>query len=158
MSRRLIILFFAVCTMCFFISCVANKNSDEYNTASESSSLSENIISTEDLGEHKTEGILEDDTLPLIIYYNDTIYYLKESLFVITEEKLRYYDIADNYESIGTIDTFVKPNEHPKVNNSCNFGEESFELYKYSDDNTEFLTALWNEVQVWETEEKHNQQ
>lgn len=158
MSKRLIFLFWVVCAMCFMMSCVVDKDINESNTPSESTSLAEDIITIEDSREWESESYIKDDTLPLMIYYNNTVYYLKESLFVIGEEKLHSNDIADNFECIGVIDTFVKPKEYPEVNNSCNFGEEPFELYKYSDDDTEFLTALWNEVQVWETEEKHNQQ
>ena len=162
MGKRIIILLLTVFTVCFIASCKENNNGVEYSDIDEVSSMAEIIFSTGDLEESEFTENKEDitDTLPLMIYYNDTVYCLKEEVFVITDDKLRASQVADNFESIGTIETIVPSNKYPEVNFSANFGDEGsfFEIYKYSDDDGEFITALWGYIQIWETQERHNQQ
>lgn len=167
-NKRIINMLLAVFVVLFMTSCVSGTDSireDDYTYTEETSfavSGEASVNETESLKETELKGDNEDlcNVLPLMIYYNDTIYYLKDELFVITDDKLRASQIDDNFESIGTIETIVPSNKRPTVNFSANFGDEAsfFDIYKYSDDDSEFITALWGHIQVWETEERHNLQ
>ena len=148
----------------FLVSCAANEKSKESNDIinkeiSESVEGAE-IVLSEACGDSITDNNNEDitDVLPNMIYYNDTLYYKKEELFVF--EGLRASQIADNYECIGHVEKIVSSNERPTENLSANCGgaylDGKFPLYKFDEDTEEFLTTFDGNIQIWYTEAEYN--